>query len=56
VSDAKSFDDELQGLINLHMTNGVVPRDIVDVMSRQISLVIDRNNLELEMELRPAKG
>ena len=54
MSNAKGFEKELQDLIRRHMTGGVAPRDIVDAMSRQVALVIDQNNLELEMELRPS--
>jgi hypothetical protein len=54
MSNAKGFEKELQGLILRHMTGGAAPRDIVDAMSRQVALVIDQNNLELEMELRPS--
>lgn len=52
--NADVFEDELQKLIHRHMTGGAAPRDIVDAMSRQVALVIDQNNLELEMELRPS--
>lgn len=54
MSNAKGFEKELQDLVRRHMTGGAAPRDIVDAMSRQVALVIDQNNLELEMELRPS--
>jgi len=56
VPNAEVFENELRDLIHRHMTGGTEPRDIVDAMSRQVSLVIDQNNLELEMELRSSKA
>lgn len=56
MSKAATFETELQDLIERHVTGGMAPRDIVDAMSRQVALVIDQNNLELEMELRSPKA
>lgn len=54
MSNAEAFERELRDLIQRHVTGGAAPRDIVDAMSREVALVIDQNNLELEMELRPS--
>lgn len=54
VSKSGAFEEELKGLIERYVEAGAEPRDIVDAMSRQVALVIDQNNLELELELRPS--
>lgn len=53
---ADTFENELRELIDRYMTADTEPQDIVDALSKQASLVIDQNNLELEIELRSSRA
>lgn len=49
----ESFGEQLRELVERHLQAGAAPQELVDEMSRQVALIIDRNNLELEMIMRP---
>jgi hypothetical protein len=50
---SKTFAEELHALVERHLSAGASAADLVDEISKQAALIIDQNNLELELLVRP---
>lgn len=56
MTESETFGEELHGLVERHSHAGMPPQDLIDEMSKQIALIIDQNNLELEMLIQAREG
>ena len=56
MAESDTFGNELHGLVERHVHAGATPQDLIDEMSKQVAMIIDQNNLELEMYIRSREG